>query len=71
MRLAHESPTALDEDESQDDLVLDRKDVFAIDDVEVGANGGAEGRIGTVGYEDLFWFIFEDQLDEGFRYADM
>jgi hypothetical protein len=42
MRLAHESPTALYKDESQDDVILDRQNVFAIDDVEVGTDGGTE-----------------------------
>jgi len=65
MGLAHESPTALDEDEGQDDVILDRQNVFAIDDVEVGTDGGAEGGVGTVGYEDLFWPVFEDQLNGG------
>ena len=50
MRLAHESSAPLDEDESQDDLILDRQNVFAIDDVEVRPDGRTEGRVGVVGY---------------------
>ena len=71
MRLAHEPPTALDEDESQDNVILDRQNVFAIYDVEVGTDGGTEGGVWTVGYEDLFWVVFEDQLNEGFGYVGM
>jgi hypothetical protein len=65
MRLAHESPAPLDEDKSQDDVILDREDVFAIDDVEVGTGGGMEGGVWTVGDEYFFWVVFEDQLNGG------
>ena len=63
MRLVHEPPAPLNEDESQDDVILDRQNVFAIDDVEVGADGGTEGGVGAVGHEDLFWVVFKDKLD--------
>lgn len=69
MWLAHESPTPLDEDERQDDVILDRQDVFAIDDVEVGTDGGTEGRVGAVSYQYLFRVVFEDKLKTYFRFA--
>jgi hypothetical protein len=50
MRFSHESSTPLDEDESDDDLILDRQNVFTIDDVEVGSDGGPEGGVRTVGH---------------------
>jgi hypothetical protein len=40
----------LDEDESQDDLILDRQNVFAVEDIEVGPDGMTKGRIGVVGH---------------------
>lgn len=49
MRLAHESSTPLDEDEGHNDLVLNRQNVPAIDDVKMGPDGGAEGGVRTVG----------------------
>lgn len=52
----------MNEDESEDDIILDRQDVFAIDDVEVGTDGRTEGGVGTVSYKDLFRFVLEDQL---------
>ena len=70
MRLAHKSPTPLDEDKSQDDVILDRQNIFAIDDVEVGAESGTEGRVWTVSHKDLLGVVFEDQLNRRLRYAD-
>ena len=70
MRLAHQPPAPLDEDKSQDDIILDRQNVLAIDDVKVGTDGGTKGGVGTVGYEDLFWVVFQDQLNGRFRYSD-
>ena len=61
----------MDEDESQDDIILDRQNVFAIDDVEVGTDSGTEGGVGAVSYKDLFWVVFEDQLSAGIRFNDM
>ena len=60
MRLAHKPSTPLDEHESQDDVILDRQDVFAIDDVEMGADGRTEGGVRAVRHKDLFWVIRED-----------
>jgi len=60
----------LDEDESQDDIILDRQNVFALDDVEVGTDGGTEGGVGAVSYKGLFWVVFENQLSAGFGFAD-
>jgi hypothetical protein len=60
----------LDEGKSQDDIVLDRQNVFAIDDIEVGTDGGTEGGVGAVSYKDLFGVAFEDQLSERFRFTD-
>jgi len=49
---------------------LDRQNVFVIDDVKVGTDGGTEGGVGTVGRKDLFWVVLENKLNEGLRYAD-
>ena len=60
----------MDEDESQDDIILDRQNVFAIDDVEVGTDSGTEGGVGAVSYKDLFWVVSEDQLSVDFRFTN-
>ena len=40
----------MNEDESQDDLILDRQNVFAIGDIEVRSDGRTEGGVGMVGH---------------------
>ena len=48
---------------------MNRQNVFAIDDVEVGTDGSTEGGVRTVSYEDFFGVVLEDQLKGDFRYA--
>lgn len=71
MWLAHESPTPLNEDKRQDNVILDRQDVFTIGDIEVGTDGGTEGGVGAISYQHLFWVVFEDKLKVYFRFAFM